>query len=105
MPDCFSLLGAHEVAALLGLTRQGLDARRRQPDFPTAVELKCGPIWHRDDLIEYACSRSALREERTAIARLAEEASEVVFSDPVLVSTSVDAVATHAKRGRLRERQ
>jgi hypothetical protein len=101
-----TLLGAQEVAELLGLSRQGLHRRRLEEDFPPpTVELKCGPVWHRDDLIEYACSRSALREERTAIARLAEEASEVVFSDPVLVSTSVDAVATHAKRGRLRERQ
>jgi hypothetical protein len=100
------LLGAHEVAELLGLSRVGLLDRRRQPDFPApAAELRCGPVWTRDDLIEYACSRSARLDERAAIARLAQEASEVVFSDPVLVSTSVDAAATEATRGRLRERQ
>jgi hypothetical protein len=101
------LLGAHEVADLLGLTRQGLHDRRQQPDFPAPhVELRCGPIWTRADLIEYACSRSARLEERAAIARLAEEADEVVLrSEPVPVTIGVDAVATRAARGRLRGRQ
>jgi hypothetical protein len=100
------LLGLREVADLLGLTREGIRLRRQSADFPEPVaELACGPVWTRDDLIEYACSRSARLDERAAIARLAQEASEVVFSDPVLVSTSVDAAATEATRGRLRERQ
>jgi len=94
------------VAELLGLTRQGVRERRGQPDFPAPVaELRATPVWTRDDLIEYACSRSARSEERVAIARLAEEAGEVVLSDPVLVTTSVGAVATRAGRGRLRSRQ
>jgi hypothetical protein len=100
------LLGAHEVVELLGLSRVGLLDRRRQPDFPApAAELRCGPVWTRDDLIEYACARSATLGERAAIARLAQEAEEVVFSDPVLVVTSVGSAATQATRGRLRGRQ
>jgi hypothetical protein len=99
------LLGAHEVAELLGLSRVGLLDRRRQPDFPAPVELRCGPVWTRDDLIEYACSRSARLEERAAIARLAEEASTPIVLAGLRARVSADTVPTIAGRGRLRGRQ
>jgi hypothetical protein len=44
-------------------------------------------------------------EERAAIARLAEEADDVLIREaPVPVTIGVDAVATQAGRGRLRGR-
>jgi hypothetical protein len=101
-----SLLGLREVADLLGLTREGIRLRRQSGDFAEPVaELACGPVWTRDALIEYACSRSALREERAAIARLAEEASTPIVVAGLPARVSADTVATIAGRGRLRSRR
>jgi hypothetical protein len=66
------LLGAAEVAELLGLTRQGLRLRRAQPDFPEPIaNLKATPVWDHDSLVEYARSRTAHYVERAAIEELA----------------------------------
>jgi hypothetical protein len=101
------LLGAQEAADLLGLSRQALHQRRQQPEFPAPVaELRATPVWERGDLLDYACARTVRLEERTAIARLAEEADDVVLrAAPVPVRLAVHAVATRAERGRLRGRR
>jgi predicted DNA-binding transcriptional regulator AlpA len=101
------IVGLAEVAELLGLSKPATVARTHSGEFPPPIaELRAGPVWDRADVVEYAAARSGRLEERAGIARLAEEAAgEVLFSDPVLVTTSVGAVAAHATRGRLRGRQ
>ena len=67
-----TLLGAQEVAAALGLTRRTLHRRRREADFPSPVaELASGPVWERDQIVEYARSRSERFVERASVAALA----------------------------------
>jgi hypothetical protein len=68
------LLGAKEAAETLGMTQQNFRLRRLEADFPKPVaELACGPIWTRDQLIEYARQRADHYEERPAIKALAAE--------------------------------
>src|SRR5438034_11792569 len=49
-------LGLSEVAELLGASRQTVgNWRQRRPDFPRPVaELKSGPIWRREAIVEWA---------------------------------------------------
>jgi hypothetical protein len=54
------LVGVHEAAELLAISRATLADRRRptryrsKPEFPEPVaELKCGPIWLRADVEAY----------------------------------------------------
>lgn len=49
------LLGIAEAAQLFGVTRQAFaNYRVRYPDFPSAfVELKCGPVFIRDELLSW----------------------------------------------------
>jgi predicted DNA-binding transcriptional regulator AlpA len=60
-----------EVSELLGLTPEAVRLRRQQSDFPEPVELGCGPVWTREQIVEYARSRSARYFERAAIQQLA----------------------------------
>jgi predicted DNA-binding transcriptional regulator AlpA len=42
------LLGVHEAAELLGISKAAIAERRRAGTFPApVVELRCGPIWRR----------------------------------------------------------
>jgi hypothetical protein len=56
MIDPKNLMGAHEAAAMFGVTRQRfyrvMEIHRRRFPKPV-VELMCGPIWNRDDLDEF----------------------------------------------------
>jgi prophage regulatory protein len=46
-----NLLGLHEVAELLGVSRQRADQLARYTGFPKPVaELKAGRIWRRTDI-------------------------------------------------------
>ena len=66
------LLGAHEAAELLGLTRQALHHRRRQDDFPQPVAtVKATPLWTREQLVAYAQDRASRYFEQPGIERLA----------------------------------
>lgn len=66
------LVGLAEAAQLLGLTRSGLATRRdapgpfvgdRRPSFPKPIaELRCGPIWTRAQVLDYAAEEAWLRE-------------------------------------------
>jgi hypothetical protein len=54
------LVGVHEAAELLGISKAALADRRRstrfrtKPEFPEPiVELACGPIWLKRDVEEY----------------------------------------------------
>lgn len=52
------LLGAAEVQAALGVTRQGLAHLRRQPGFPEPVaRLKASPIWTAEQIAAYSRDR------------------------------------------------
>jgi hypothetical protein len=73
------LLGVHEAAELLGLTRAGLRKRRSAADFPApAAELACGPVWTRAQLVEYARRRAARYYERPAVEALAGRGEDVL---------------------------
>jgi chromosome partitioning protein len=50
------LLGLSEVAELLGASRQTItNWRQRRQNFPSPIaELKSGPIWSREDIVEWA---------------------------------------------------
>ncbi|HXG75502.1 MAG TPA: hypothetical protein VNJ53_02940 [Gaiellaceae bacterium] len=81
METTLPLLGVREAARLLGLTRQGLLKRRRQPDFPPPVELASGPVWTREQLVEYARGRAERFYERPAVERLAAETGVVSLEE------------------------
>jgi predicted DNA-binding transcriptional regulator AlpA len=50
------LLGCHEVAALLGISRQRVDKISRTDEFfPSPIaDLAAGRIWKRDDIFQWA---------------------------------------------------
>jgi len=49
------LVGVHEAAELLGLSRSAVVERRRAGTFPEPVaELRCGPIWRKADVEKHA---------------------------------------------------
>lgn len=56
MPPEQELLGLSEVAELIGASRQTVSNwRQRRGDFPDPVaDLKSGPIWTREDVVEWA---------------------------------------------------
>lgn len=48
------LVGLHEAAELLGITKSALSERRRVGRFPDPiVKLACGPIWQRAQIEAY----------------------------------------------------
>lgn len=74
------LLGVYEIAELFGLSRPGASLRTREPDFPEPVaRLRCGPVWTRDQVVEYARRRSIEFVERPGVVALAR--SPVTPSD------------------------
>lgn len=50
------LVGVAEIAALLGISRQRVDALlKSHPDFPSPIaELSAGRIWQETDILEWA---------------------------------------------------
>jgi hypothetical protein len=50
------LVGAHEIAQMLGVTRQRVNAIvQTHDDFPEPVgQLAAGRIWYRKDILEWA---------------------------------------------------
>lgn len=54
--DIPPLAGVHEVAAILGVSRQRVSQLvREHPLFPAPVsQLGCGPIWLMGDIVEFA---------------------------------------------------
>lgn len=57
MPD--DLMGTHEIAELLGVSRQRVDELARTDDaFPEpAARLKAGRVWNRADVERWAAGR------------------------------------------------
>lgn len=48
------LVGVHEAAAMLGISKSALAERRRSESFPEPLaELRCGPIWLRSEVEAY----------------------------------------------------
>jgi predicted DNA-binding transcriptional regulator AlpA len=53
--DVHHLVGAQEIAQMLGVSRQRVQQLVARPDFPpAAVVLAMGKVWHTDDVIEWA---------------------------------------------------
>ena len=49
------LVGVHEAADLLGISKTAVVERRRSGTFPEPIaELRCGPIWRRRDVERHA---------------------------------------------------
>jgi len=57
------LVGAHEIAELLGISRQRVDAiARSHDDFPAPVaELAAGRIWKREEIVRWARATGRLK--------------------------------------------
>lgn len=54
-PENLELVGVHEAAELLGISKSALSERRRAGTFADPVaELACGPIWRRTDIEMHA---------------------------------------------------
>ena len=54
-PPFPDLAGVAEVAAMLGVSRQRLDALRKRHEFPAPVaNLAAGPVWRKGDLTRFA---------------------------------------------------
>ena len=56
------LVGSFEAAELLGISRSALwERRRRHDNFPPPVaELRCGPVWFRWQIQDYAAEERRL---------------------------------------------
>jgi hypothetical protein len=65
------LVGAAEIAELLGVTRQRVDAiARTHSDFPQpAAELAAGRIWHRKQIEEWARRAGRIPAKRSSRQR------------------------------------
>jgi hypothetical protein len=61
-PVRLDLVGAYEAAELLAITRSALwERRRRHDNFPSPVaELRCGPVWFRWQIQDYAAEERRL---------------------------------------------
>jgi predicted DNA-binding transcriptional regulator AlpA len=61
-PDTYepgTLLGATDIARLLGVSRQRFYQLMERPGFPApATELARGALWRREDIEAFAASRS-----------------------------------------------
>jgi hypothetical protein len=81
-------LGVQEVAELLGVRPKTVRERRKSPEFPTPIAvLACGPIWQRSAIIQYSVVQAVRFEERPCVVRLADEAAEVLPTEPSLTLT------------------
>jgi hypothetical protein len=56
------LVGAYEAATVLGITPSALwERRQRHDNFPSPVaELRCGPVWFRWQIQDYAAEERRL---------------------------------------------
>jgi chromosome partitioning protein len=73
MSVSLQLVGVHEVAEMLGITKGAVGARRRRRSFPPPLaELRCGPIWGRWQIEEYLVKRDASRERHWHIDKVDE---------------------------------
>lgn len=53
-----NLVGLHEVAAMLGVSRQRADQLARERDFPKPVaDLKAGRVWRQADVEKWMVRR------------------------------------------------
>ena len=58
----YDLVGAAEIARLLGVSRQRVDQLTRRPDFPRPVaELIVGRIWERSAVERWARDTGRIR--------------------------------------------
>jgi len=63
------LVGLAEAAEIIGVERSTISNRRRRttppprhPSFPTPIaELRCGPIWLRQQITDYTAERERLQ--------------------------------------------
>jgi predicted DNA-binding transcriptional regulator AlpA len=59
------LVGAAEVADLLGVSRQQAHRLIRRPDFPTPqARLRSGPVWLTEDIQRWAADHADRRPGR-----------------------------------------
>ena len=59
-----SLLGAHEIADLLNVSRQRVTQLTARPGFPKpVVELHAGLIWRKDEVIEWARTQGRIIDD------------------------------------------
>lgn len=67
MQDDIGLVGLSEVADLLRISRQAVgNWRQRRHDFPDpVVELKSGPIWRRDAVVDWAAANGIAVADRS----------------------------------------
>ena len=73
MSESLELVGVHEVAELLGVTKGAVGARRRRRSFPVPLaELRCGPVWGRWQIEKYLFERDESRERRWHIDQIDE---------------------------------
>jgi hypothetical protein len=61
------LLGLAEAAELLGLSTAATLRRLERAGVEPLARLRCGPIWRRRDIVEYARRRSAEYVERPSV--------------------------------------
>jgi hypothetical protein len=61
-PIRLDLVGSFEAARLLGITRSALwERRQKHENFPPpACELRCGPVWFRWQIQDYAAEEKRL---------------------------------------------
>lgn len=63
--DMHHLVGATEIAAMLGVTRQRVQQLAQEPDFPKpAVILKAGKVWHTEEIEEWIRARDEKRGQK-----------------------------------------
>jgi prophage regulatory protein len=59
MIDVHHLIGAQEIATMLGVSRQRVTQLTARPDFPApAVILAMGKVWHTEDVEKWAAARN-----------------------------------------------
>ncbi len=71
------LLGLKEAAELLGISKGALRDRAVYSDVPLpqpVAMLACGPIWTRDQIVDYARKRCRRFNERPGVQALARSA-------------------------------
>lgn len=58
MEDMHHLVGAHEIAVMLGVSRQRVNELAARSDFPApAAVLKGGRVWHTEEVEEWERKR------------------------------------------------
>lgn len=58
IPAVHHMVGAQEIAQMLGVSRQRVQQIVKRADFPQPqVVLAMGKVWHTDDVIEWARQR------------------------------------------------